>query len=69
MPDQPVMCDDEDDIPTITGSASTSEDADERDEIPGFYIPDPDTRRGYRLFWVKRKPGEQAQRRRIGFGP
>lgn len=60
------QCDDcEPDRPLSTGSASANGVPDD-DQIPGFYIPDPESRSGIRLYWVKReRPGDQ--RRRLGF--
>lgn len=59
--------DDEDDAtPLATGSAST-DGSDSEDDIPGFYIPDPDTRRGFRIWWVKRPKANGPPKRQVGF--
>jgi hypothetical protein len=57
-------CDDE--APLMTGSTSASR-GDDEDDLPGLYIPDPESRSGYRIWWVRRpKPGGPP-RRQIGF--
>jgi hypothetical protein len=59
-------CDDcEDEVPAMIGRADAGKDED--DDVPGFYIPDPESRSGYRYFGVKRKKPGGPPRRQMGF--
>jgi hypothetical protein len=59
-------CDeDEDEMPTTLGRVDAGKDED--DDVPGFYIPDPELRSGFRIWWVKREKPGGPPRRQMGF--
>jgi hypothetical protein len=57
------MMDDEDEIPTMVGRADAGHDEAAGDDLPGFYIPDPESRNGYRIWWVKRQKQQNGPNR------
>lgn len=60
--------DDEDEaIPTVTGRADVAHDDVAGDDLPGLYIPDPESRNGWRIWWVKRPKPNGPPSRQMGF--